>query len=355
MLHLYNVSEMSWYITIGGRRESKSKQGKRNCDIRSNVSWINNIRYSWCFIPFHAISIHFIAFSYYFTTFHSIFAFAKFCYPFPVLGGRCLQAWSERGVPIQLGWGKDAAVGWGWDATGKWMTFKSCASCILDFLDGKKYRGWKDMVSPRLIHENSDCLYISYTDILYAWFLFQLQKCLFLIQECERMPIHKSLCKFFIVFPCHPRGWRSYWLPQLKMEASKKLYLLANRQTWLTMRRRGLCTIFWASLWKICWELRLQEVLRLQLESSLDRGGLAKAVLKLRWFEVPCVLPVEKPAGPWADQCFHRPRDWGDFVGPLSKSKQPDMPWIAVVCLVRSTETEKWFSKISWWDQPGQT
>lgn len=56
MLHLYNVSEMSWYITIGGRRESKSKQGKRNCDIWSNVSWINNIRNSWCFMPFQSIS-----------------------------------------------------------------------------------------------------------------------------------------------------------------------------------------------------------------------------------------------------------------------------------------------------------
>lgn len=146
--------------------------------------------------------------------------------------------------------------------------------------------------------------------ILYAWFLFQLQKCLFLIQECERMPIRKSLCKFFIVFPCHSGGLRSYWLPQLKMEAFKKLYLLANRQTWLTMRRQEFAP-FSENRWKIHWErLRLQEVLRLQLESSLDRGGLAKAVLKLRRFEVPCVVPVvEKPAGPCADQCFHRPRD----------------------------------------------
>lgn len=142
------------------------------------------------FMVFHAISIHFIASH---TISQHFIAFLppanSVMLPFSrKLGGRCLQAWSDRGVPIQLGWGKDAAVGWGWDATGKWMTFKSCASCILDFLDGKKYRGWKDMVSPRLIHENSDCLHISYTDILYAWFLFQLQKCLFLIQsvkECQ--------------------------------------------------------------------------------------------------------------------------------------------------------------------------
>lgn len=82
------------------------------------------------------------------------------------------------------------------------------------------------------------------------------------------MPIRKSLCKFFIVFPCHSGGLRSYWLPQLKMEASKKLYLLANRQTWLTMRRQEFAP-FSEHRWKIRWELRLQEVLRLQLESSL--------------------------------------------------------------------------------------
>ena len=58
-LHLYKVSEMSWYITIGGRRESKSKQGKRNCDIRSNVttstpSDIHGV--SSYFMPFQSIS-----------------------------------------------------------------------------------------------------------------------------------------------------------------------------------------------------------------------------------------------------------------------------------------------------------
>ena len=137
------------------------------------------------------------------------------------------------------------------------------------------------MVSPRLIHENSDCLsYIIYRYII-CLVPFPTTKVFVSDPECERMPIRKSLCKFFIVFPCHSGGLRSYWLPQLKMEASKKLYLLANRQTWLTMRRQEFAP-FSEHRWKIHWELRLQEVLRLQLESSLDRGGLAKAVLKLR-------------------------------------------------------------------------
>ena len=91
----------------------------------------------------HGVSSHFMPFqsiSYYFTTFHSIFASAKFCHVtlFPETW-RPMFAGVVRSRGSYPAWvrGKNVDVGWGWDATGKWMTFKSCASCILDFLMGK--------------------------------------------------------------------------------------------------------------------------------------------------------------------------------------------------------------------------
>ena len=121
------------------RVEVKARQEKLWYSIKCFMNQQHQI-----FMVFHPISCHFNPFhsiSYYFTTFHSIFAPDKFCHVtlFPVLGGRCLQAWSDRGVPIQLGWGKDAAGGMGMGCDRQADDFQKLRFLHLGFLDGKKY------------------------------------------------------------------------------------------------------------------------------------------------------------------------------------------------------------------------